>query len=301
MVILERKVLKQDSHRFTRIRGKIPEQFFKFINPIFVRYSSCYVITLLNRPLQNTITDINILPISKLEHIKHINIDNKYHIYCNKYDIKDTLGELEGVDIDLLVSPFSVLHYKYVQNKLDHTVIVLAKKNLLSISVFDKGVAILSSNVAVTIIEDNSSAQEEESEESEERKDLDDIFGDDDFDTLDTDGDMDMDMDMDIDMNMDDLHASDDEFPSGNQSISTSSLDSLDINLSTVIKGVIEDFIKSYYEHGDYEFLSSIVIYNDELIDDSCVRYLKDELMMEIEIHDIKIIDILTEIAGDYE
>jgi hypothetical protein len=301
LVILENKTLKQDSHKFTRIKGKIPEQFFTFINPILIKYSSCYVITFLNKQLQNTIIDINKLPNSKLEHIKHVDIKNKYSIYCNKYDMKDIFTELKGVDIDLLISPFAVLHYKYMQNKLDHTVIVLAKKNLLSISVFYKGVAILSSNVAVTVIEDSIKENSEE-EDDEDSDDLDDIFGDDDFDVLDDDDD-DMDMDMDMDFSMDDLDNSsnEEEFPSNDQTIQTSKLDSLDINLNTIIKCTIEDFIKDYYEHGDYEFLSSIVIYDDNLIDSSCVKYLQDELMMDIVINKVKIIDILIEIAGTYE
>jgi hypothetical protein len=108
---------------------------------------------------------------------------------------------------------------------------------------------------------------------------------------------------MDMDFNMDDLdgNSNEEEFPSNNQTIQTSDLDSLDINLNTIIKCTIEDFIKAYYEHGDYEFLSSIVIYDDNLIDSSCVRYLKDELMMDIVINKVKIIDILIEIAGTYE
>jgi hypothetical protein len=308
LVILEKKILKQDSHKFTRMKGKIPEQFFTFINPILLKYASCYIITFLNKQLQNTIIDINKLPHSKLEHIKHVDIKSKYSIYCNKYDMKDIFSELKGVDIDLLISPFAVLHYKYMQNKLDHTVVVLAKRNLLSISVFDKGVAILSSNVAVTVIE-NSTKEDSEEDSEEDSDDLDDIFGDNDFDVLDGDGDgdgdddIDMDMDMDMDFNMDDLdgNSNEEEFPSNNQTIQTSDLDSLDINLNTIIKCTIEDFIKAYYEHGDYEFLSSIVIYDDNLIDSSCVRYLKDELMMDIVINKVKIIDILIEIAGTYE
>lgn len=302
LVILEGKTLKEGSHKFTRIKGKIPDQFFTFINPIILRYSSCYIITLLNKQLQNTITDINSLPKSKLEHIKHINIDNKYSIYCNKYDMDDISSELRGIDIDLLISPFGVLHYKYLQNKLDHTVIILAKKNLLSVSVFEKGVAVLSSNVAITVLDDKSN-KDEEDENEEEDGDLDDIFGGDDFD-VDDEIDDDMDMDMDMDIDMDDLSSEggeSEDFPSNNQTIQTSGLDSLDINLTTIIKGIIEDFIKAYYAHGDYEFLSSVVIYNDGLIDDDCVTYLKDELMMDIVINQINMIDILIEMAGNYE
>ena len=309
LVTLEKKVLKKGSHTFTRIKGKIPEQFFTFINPIVIKYSSCYTVTLLNKQLQNTITNLSSLPNSKLEHIKHVNIDDKYSIYCNKYDMDDMSSELRNIDIDVLLSPFAVLHYKYMQNKLDHTVVILAKKNLLSITVFDKGVAILSSNVAVTVLEDNS----KEDDEDDENDDLDDLFSGEDVDGLDDDDnedidmDSEMDMEMDMDMDMGDLNDLDDddtnnnEFPDNNKTIQTSGLDSLDINLNTIIKGTIEDFIKSYYEHGDYEFLTSVVIYNDGLIDGDCVRYLQDELIMDIVIHQVNIIDILIEMASNYE
>ena len=104
------------------------------------------------------------------------------------------------------------------------------------------------------------------------------------------------DIDNEMDIDLDDLHNE-----SGNklhqQEITTSDLDPLNINLNTVIKHNIEDFMLSYYNGERYEFLSDICIYNDSLIDSSCIKYLNDELMMEIELIHIDIPDILLNMA----
>jgi len=302
MIEMEGRILKEDTKSYTIINGRLPAIFIKLIDSISIKYSLTYVSAILNAQVQSAVRNEDIvIEKSKRDNLNIVEVDNKWKMYCSKYEIEQYKDEFKQIDIDLIYSPFAILHYKCIHMKAtmsekNNTLFILAKKTNLAICAFENNVAVLSKN---TIMRNFEEVEEDEESNTDE---LDDIFSGmssdeaEKFDEMeDTFDDIDNEFELDIDMS--DL-SSGDKKHIVNETISKEDAESLGINLNSTIRQNVEEFIQMYYEkHDGDNFFTNIHIYNDSLITSNVTKYLEEELMMDIVLEDVVMTKLICDIA----
>ena len=277
--IADGKTKAKESKKFSLEQNDVlPEVMLDYISKYEKKFSYTYISVIINSQLQYTIPTKNITK-EKANAIKNnnkiIHIDKQWKIYCNTKDIENTKSMFDPLSIDYIVSPFALLWYLYKNNSdKSNTLYLLSLKSILVMVIFKQDIAVASKTLVIESQASEGMGGDTMGEDSVD--DLLDMNIDDDFEDNEDPSIEDLEMDM------GDSAFSIESTPSNN----TLSPQKDQVQLQEQIVEALEEIIDEFYSSpecvDDDDFIESITIFNDGVIDNNITHYIKDEIMLEV-------------------
>jgi len=261
-IVKNKKVISSEKKEFEK-----KEDMLKEILNIKEDYSQYYISTFIQTINQGVIPSCAKNEYKKREidinNIKYICIKNKYSFYISLYDLINIKKEYE---IDFLYSIFAPIDF-FVKNK----------NNIIYILILKKGLVILGYEKNLPIYSDITPFDENEENVNEE-----------DLEVID-----------DIDLEIDEEISEDIEEESENIDIEDINEES-NIEKTSIEYNVIEilkNSVKDYYENYSTEFLEKIVFLDTINLDNSLIKIVNDELLLNCEIIKFDLLDTINKMS----
>ena len=294
----------------------LSDEAISFLRDLYNRYNFTYISTLINAKNQgaiegcdhNSLQKFNIIP----DDVSTICINQQWQSFAYHEDIDLIHTKFNDIDVDYIISPFSILYYITKNIEFTETTLyILNQKENLSIAIFNASGLIFSAHTLLNEfnIDDTTEVSDNKDKESvsdildtpAEDEDLDFEEFDDEFDdTIIEDTNTD---NKDIDESADDksIQESEDLTVSGVDDSNKTIQNEYDMKKSFEILNYIKDSIADFYKNELYEsdFIGSVVIATDEKLSIEVCEFIEDEIMLSVEILNINIPKILCAMAYD--
>ncbi len=288
---------------------KLDDKIIAFLEQKRKEYCDIYITILANSSGQGAIhgteaKDFNLHSVDT-KNILKISVDEKWSAYISHIDFKWLKGIFEPFDIDLMYSPFVLLNHCLQEEKPTNipTLYIYNQKDSFAIAVFENGVLEFGeffktqqNPIAneLQFSQDWSEAEEEEGlehlidEENTEEESIEEYESLDDLDDeLNADFDNEDFLNEEIGTDFEDEN-------SGNPEDSISSL-SKDMLMYEYLTKAIHDFYNDSIKQRD--FISDIVIFDNDELSDTFIRMIQDELFMTVNIKHVDTLKLMSDMA----
>lgn len=285
---------------------KLDPKIITYLQEKKEQYHSMYLAYYLNSLGQGAINTINKddfkLHNVDVENVTHVDINNSYSIYASNIDINWARSMFEPFELDLLYSPFTLLHVnKQTLSENSGTIVyIYNEQSSFALSIFDEQKLLFSSFFKINSkstkdisynhdddIEDND-IDEIMSEDDEKMYDLDEYKSLDDFEEFDSDN---------LEENLEDaMEFEDEKLKDSEENEVEDSIISFGRDVS--MYNLFVSAIKEFYENSNNNtFLDKVIIFDGANITDSFINMLENELFMNVKIHPVKTLDTMCELA----
>jgi len=283
IVIKKDKILEKSETIFEK-----EEEFINFIKTSLLENTQTYISTIIMNYNQGCLDSCSHTEYEKfginIENIKILCIDNRFSIFIGILEFNEFKKEMNKYKVDLIYSPYLIIDLNK-SNKKNSLYILITKENII-LSIYktiDKPIY-----GSIYEFKDDNESQNQTSDDINT-----DIFNDDiEIDDVDEIEDLET---------LDDLDEIDEEIEE-NLKNEEKSLEETESNIYQLkeeneIINFIKDSIKDYYENYSNDFIENIYLFKNYDFDTSFIQELKDELFIDIEIKNIKILEELNNLA----
>lgn len=287
-IVKNNRVIKTEEKRFDINNVELSREVINYINSYQDKYKFTYIGTLLGSINQGAINGCKPEDFKRfgvrINDIEYVCVNNMFGVYGFGDDILVSKNKFnKTVGIDFIYSPFIVLHQFFKKELTNETKLyVLCQKSYVALAIFKERRFIFGAYFSVDTTEDtfkeegakpsiSSSETNKDSNSGDadgENEDLDElVFFEDDEDVIS------------LDEN-DEAEISDSDEDADEGEISSIKSFQEGVDLHNYIKSSIEEFYKN--DKYETEFLSDIVIADDCNLTDEVIKYLQDELMLNV-------------------
>ncbi len=296
-IVKNSKVIKTEEKKFDINNAELSHEVIKYINSYQDNYKFTYIGTLLGSINQGAISGCTSNDFKKfgvrLDNIDFVCVNNMLGVYGVGDDIVTTQNKFnKTVGIDFIYSPFIVLYNFFKKELIDEArLYVLCQKSYVALAVFKEKRFIFGAYFSIDTTEDTFKEEGEKPTSSEvnvsdvdkdsEDEDLDElVFFEDDEDVI----------------SLDDSDEEEIQEYENEEEGEVSSIESFQegVDLHNYIKSSIEEFYKN--DKYETEFLSDIIIADGCSLTDDVIKYIQDELMLNVQTKEINIAKVTTDI-----
>jgi len=310
------KLVEKEDKSFKTENKELTNDLEKIINNYQNKYKFSYVSTNITSVNQGAIPGITKARFSDFgintTDIEYLSVNNGWSAYASVEDIKLLKEEFKNCGLDFVFSPFLILYYFFKRDFRDKsTLYILAQESSITMSVL-KGrnflfganfVMVSGENDVFVSNDENSNNTDDSNKEEEEFISLDDGgFGDDEMIALD---------DLNNGEAFDDFKVTDgigDSSDKDNKDAtqSTKNNDNTNSNFDSFSKGMdmfkfIKKSLEEFYKNPIYksEFVENIIIADSFGVPDDAIVYIKNELLMSVDIRKINLAETMINMAKD--